>query len=430
MIKKEIEINNVTGDKVNKYTLDNGLSLYICNKEGYNSTIGMFGTEYGSIDNEFIDIETGKKEKVPEGIAHFLEHKLFEQEGANALDLFSKMGVSCNAYTSFDHTVYYFETTKKVEESLEKLVELVTTPYFTVENVEKEKGIIMQELKMYEDDPGSVVYYNALKAMYVNHPLNIDIVGTRDSILRITKENLYTCYNTFYSPNNMFFMVVGDVQNADNMAESINTLFSKRENKYANQDITRIKVVEPQEIGTKTIEKKIDIFNSYIAFAFKYLPKKGIENKKIDLIVQIIEEAEFAEMSDFYEKLYNKGVINEPIQFEYGYGVDYSYLMILGCSQKPEEYTNLVKEELKKLKDNGINEDNFIIAKNKIIGKYILRSEKLTDITRQIINSYILKTKIFDDITILKNINLDDVNRFLKENIDLEKIVESQVKPK
>lgn len=430
MIKKGIEINNVTGDEVNKYTLDNGLSLYICNKPGYSSTIGMFGTEYGSIDNEFIDIETGNKEKVPEGIAHFLEHKLFEQEGANALDLFSKMGVSCNAYTSFDHTVYYFETTKKVEESLEKLVELVTTPYFTVENVEKEKGIIMQELKMYEDDPGSVVYYNTLKAMYVNHPLNIDIVGTRDSIMRITRENLYTCYNTFYSPNNMFFMVVGDVESSDDMAEYINNLFSKRENKYANKDITRIKVTEPQEISKKTIKKEIDIFNPYIAFGLKYLPKEGIENKKLDLVVQIIEEAAFSEMSDFYENLYNKGVVNEPIQFEYGYGVDYSYLLMLGCSQKPQEYITLVKEELQKLKDNGIDAESFNVAKNKIIGKYIFRSEKLMDMTRQIINSYILNTDIFNDIDILKEINLEDINKFLKENIDLENMVESQVKPK
>lgn len=430
MIKKEIEINKVTGDKVNKFTLDNGISLYLCAKDGYNSTIGMFGTEYGSIDNEFVNIENGEREKVPEGIAHFLEHKLFEQEGANALDLFSKMGVSCNAYTSFDHTVYYFETTSKLNESLEKLVELVTTPYFTVDNVEKEKGIIMQELKMYEDDPASVVYYNTLKAMYVNHPLNIDIVGTRDSIMRITRENLYTCYNTFYSPNNMFFMVVGDIKDEEKMAEYINDLFKTRQLKYNNQDITRIRDEEPVDVSSKNIEKKLDIYTPYISFGFKYLPKTGIENKKIDLIVQIIEEATFSEMSDFYENMYNKGIVNDPIQFEYGYGRDYSYLMMFGCSQKPEEYIKYVKEELQRLKNNGIEEKEFLVAKKKIIGKQLFRSEKLMDMTRQIINSYILKTEIFDDIDILNSLNLEDINEFLKENIDVNSMVESIVKPK
>lgn len=430
MIKKEIEINEVTGDKVSKFTLDNGISLYLCAKEGFSSTIGMFGTEYGSIDNEFVNIENGEREKVPEGIAHFLEHKLFEQEGANALDLFSKMGVSCNAYTSFDHTVYYFETTSKLNESLEKLVELVTTPYFTVDNVEKEKGIIMQELKMYEDDPSSVVYYNTLKAMYVNHPLNIDIVGTRDSIMRITRENLYTCYNTFYSPNNMFFMVVGDIKNEEEMAEYINELFKTRQTKYNNEEIIRFRDEEPLNVSSNHIEKDLDIYTPYIAFGFKYLPKQGNENKRIDLIVQIIEEAAFSEMSEFYERLYKNGVLNEPIQFEYGYGRDYSYLMMFGCSQKPEEYIKYVNEELQRLKNNGISEEEFLTAKKKIIGKQLFRSEKLMDMTRQIINSYILKTDIFNDIDILNKIELEDINEFLNENIDIEKMVQSTVKPK
>ena len=426
MNNSQAEINPVTGDKILKYTLDNGISMYLCKKEGFKSTIGMFGTEYGSIDNEFSDISTGEKVKVPEGIAHFLEHKLFEQEGGNALDLFAKMGVSSNAYTTFDHTTYYFETTKKVNESIEKLVELVTGPYFTVENVEKEKGIIMQELKMYEDDPGSVVYYNTLKAMYINHPLNIDIVGTRDSLGRITRENLYTCYNTFYSPKNMFFIVIGDVDE-EKTAEYVNSLFNNKERTEKSKEIIRYRNDEPEGINSAIIQKDLEIYMPYISFGFKLKPRSGIENKKSDIITQIIDEACFSEMSDFYENMYNSGILNDTIQFEYGYGNDYSYLVLLGCSKKIEEYIEKVKSRLKELKENGINNQAFETAKKKLLGKQIGKSEEPMEMTRQIINSYISKTDIFDDITILKNITKEDVNKFLREELDENKMVKSTV---
>ena len=154
----KVEANLKTGEEIYKKTLANGLKVYICKKPGYIKKVGMYGTVYGSIDNDFIDITTGERLKVEDGIAHFLEHKLFEQEDANALDVFAKMGVSSNAYTSFDHTVYFYETSSKHEECLNKLLEFVNTPYFTDENVEKEKGIIAQELKMYEDSPEDLVY--------------------------------------------------------------------------------------------------------------------------------------------------------------------------------------------------------------------------------------------------------------------------------
>ena len=198
MRKITVNVSNELGEKTYTTTLDNGLKVYICKKEGFSKKIGLFGTKYGSLINDFVDITTGKRIKVPDGIAHFLEHKLFEKEGANALDLFSKMGVSSNAYTSFDQTVFYFETIDKFKESIEMLVKLIKEPYFTDENVEKEQGIIGQEIGMYDDDPGFSVYFNALRAMYINHPIRIDIAGTVETISHINKELLYTCYNTFY----------------------------------------------------------------------------------------------------------------------------------------------------------------------------------------------------------------------------------------
>ena len=167
----KVETNLKTGEEIYKKVLPNGLKVYICKKPGYIKKVGMYGTVYGSIDNDFIDITTGERLKVEDGIAHFLEHKLFEQEDANALDVFAKMGVSSNAYTSFDHTVYFYETSSKHEECLNKLLEFVNTPYFTDENVEKEKGIIAQELKMYDDMPDNIIFERTIYNLF-NRVLN------------------------------------------------------------------------------------------------------------------------------------------------------------------------------------------------------------------------------------------------------------------
>ena len=207
MYKIDVNINDTLNEKTYHTVLDNGLNVYICKKNGFNKKIGMFGTKYGSVDSEFVDITNNKKIKVPDGIAHFLEHKLFEKEGDNALDMFSKIGVESNAYTTFDHTVYYIQTTDKFEESINLLVKLIKEPYFTDKNVKKEQGIISQEIMMGYDDPEYMVYFNALKAMYKNNNVRIDIAGTTNSIKKITKELLYTCYNTFYNLSNMFFIL-------------------------------------------------------------------------------------------------------------------------------------------------------------------------------------------------------------------------------
>lgn len=188
MSKIDVNISKELGEVTYTTRLENGLTVYICKKEGFSKKIGLFGTKYGSLINDFVDIKSGRRLRVPDGIAHFLEHKLFEKEGANALDLFSKMGVSSNAYTSFDQTVFYFETIDKFSESIEMLVKLIKEPYFTDENVDKEQGIIAQEIGMYDDDPSFSVYFNALRAMYINHPIRIDIAGTVETISHINKE--------------------------------------------------------------------------------------------------------------------------------------------------------------------------------------------------------------------------------------------------
>ena len=258
--KYEVEINAVTGDKIYKTTLKSGLKVFVCPRKDYTKKMGMFGTVFGSIDNELVDIETKERSKVPDGIAHFLEHKLFEQEDSNALDVFSKMGVDSNAYTSFDQTVYYFETAENYEECLEKLIEFVSTPYFTDQNVEKEKGIIAQEIKMYEDEPNAVVYYNLLRNLYKNHPINIDIAGTVETISKIDKETLYKCYYSYYNLKNMFLIIIGDVD-VEEIIEKADLLVDKYYENRKTDIIERNKIEEPEEIQSNEITKKFAKMN-------------------------------------------------------------------------------------------------------------------------------------------------------------------------
>ena len=204
--------NNLIKEKVYIEKLESGITIMCIPKEKAIKKYAICGIGFGSNDNKFFIEKDNKEVSIPDGVAHFLEHKLFEKEdGQNSLDVLSALGVDANAYTTNDHTAYLYEATDNFYEALDEFMDYVQNPYYTDENVEKEKGIIGQEINMYDDDPSSVVYMNALKAMYQKNNVRTDIAGTIDSISHITKELLYTCYNTFYNPSNMFFIVVGDV---------------------------------------------------------------------------------------------------------------------------------------------------------------------------------------------------------------------------
>lgn len=420
-----IEEDITTGEKVYKAVLDNGLSVFVCPKQGFTKKIGMYGTIYGSIDNEFIDIMSGQKVKVEDGIAHFLEHKLFEQEGENALDLFAKMGVSSNAYTSFDHTVYFFETSSKYEECLEKLLEFVNTPYFTDINVEKEKGIIGQEIRMYDDEPNAVVYYNMLRAMYKEHPLKVDIAGTVESVNRINKEALYSCYNTFYNPSNMFVIVIGDVSVKDTI-DKIDHEMKTRYSRFSAK-VERFYPDEPKEIATPQIEKKLDVYMPYICMGFKHGKQQGKKNIKNTVIVELIDDICFSSLSDFYEKMYKESIINDPIQISYECGMDFSHTVIFATSKKYNKCEKRIKEYIQKLREDGVDNELFKIAKNKKKGEYILETENLMAVHRQIIDSIIQQTDVYEEINVLQEITKTDVDNFIKEYLTEDTMVISRV---
>ena len=403
-------------------TLSNGLNVYVCKKQGFSKKIGLFGTKYGSIVNDFVDILTGKRIQVPDGIAHFLEHKLFEKEGANALDLFSKMGVSSNAYTSFDQTVYFFETSEKYKEAIAMLVKLIKEPYFTDENVQKEQGIIGQEISMYDDDPSFMVYFNALRAMYQKNPVRIDIAGTIESISHITKELLYTCYNTFYSPQNMFFIVIGDVD----VDETID-LIEENINKYENNSVPNTKIVkynaqEPKEIAKKDIVQKMEVYMPQLCIGYKLDLVDGMQITKNEHIVSILSDMYFSKQTEFFEKEYKEGKVNESIDMQYEGSDAFSHVLISSTSTNIDELEKDILEYMNKIKNEEVNEELFEIVKRKKIGEFILASDNLEVSYRRIIDSILNNIDVYSDVEILKNITKDDIKQFLNNLTETNRV--------
>lgn len=413
MRKMSVETSQELNESTFHTTLENGLNVYICKKKGFGKKIGMFGTKYGSVVNDFVDITTGKRIKVPDGIAHFLEHKLFEKEGANALDLFSKMGVSSNAYTSFDQTVYFFETSEKLEESIVMLVKLIKEPYFTDENVAKEQGIIGQEISMYDDDPTFMVYFNALRAMYQKNPVRIDIAGTIESISHITKELLYTCYNTFYSPQNMFFLVVGDVD-VDKTIDIIDENIKKYETKVnTDAKIEKFTVNEPKEIAKKEITQKMEIYLPQLCIGYKLPLSSGEDITKNEIIVSIISDMFFSKQSDFFEKEYNEGKVNGSIDMQYEGSDTFSHVILSTTSTDIDIIENDLLNYIEEIKEKEIDEELFEIIKRKKIGEAILSSDSLNVSYRRVIDSILSNTRVYADIEILKEITSKDIKEFL-----------------
>lgn len=418
--------NEILNETIHKKVLSNGLEVYICIKKGFVKKIGMFGTKYGSINNDFIDISSGKRVNVPDGVAHFLEHKLFEQEGSNALDLFSKEGISSNAYTSFDHTVYYFETIDKFEKGLEMLIKLVKTPYFTDENVEKEQGIIGQEISMYDDDPNFNVYFNTLRAMYINHPIKIDIAGTIESISKINKDILYTCYKTFYNPNNMFIVIVGDVD-VNTTVNTIEKNIKIYEKDVKSEIVTKFSVDEPNNILQKKIEKDMGIYMPQISIGYKLSPVKSDEIIKREEIADIVSKMFFSRSSSFYEQEYNKGIISDNIEFVYEGTNEFSHVIIATLSSNLDTFQKDLFEYIDKIKKEEIDIDLFNNIKRSKIGQNIVASENLNSSYRRIIDSILNGNKLYYDIEILNSITVNDIKEFLNI-LDYMKAVISIVK--
>lgn len=412
MYKIDIKTDKVLNNKLYYTKLDNGLSVYVFPQKNFAKSIGMFGTKYGSIDKAF-NILDGKEAEIPDGVAHFLEHKLFEQEEANALDLFSQIGMNANAYTSYDHTVYYFETTKNVEKGLETLIKLVRTPFFTNENVEKEKGIIAQEINMYNDDPNFQAYMTVIKELYKKHPISTDIAGSVESIQKITKDTLYECYNNFYNLNNMFIVVVGDVE-TKKIIEIIDTELKKYKT-TENINIRKVENVDNDKVNYKEIVKNKNVYMPIITYGFKLSPKNGKESLKRKLIISIIESMYFSKLSKFYDDMYKKNIIDIPLDLSYESGKNYAILLLTAQTKEKEKIKKCINDYLNEINLREFDKELFNNVKKEKYGDLIYSYDNIDTFWREAIMQELFDIPVFSAIEVLEEINEKDIKKTLVE---------------
>ena len=410
--------------------LDNGLTVMIVPKHGMQKKYMIWGTNYGSIDNKFVVPGENQETEVPMGIAHYLEHKMFEQEnGANSLDVLTALGVNANAYTSNDHTAYLFECTDNFYEAMDELMDYVQHPYFTDDNVEKERGIIGQEINMYLDYPEWRVYLNALNAMYHNNPVKLDIAGTVESISHIDKEVLYKCYNTFYNPSNMLMVICGDFVPEEMIEEVKKRLIDKK----SNGEIKRIYEEEPENIVKERIEQKFEVSQPLYAIGIKDPIKKNniIDEKEVvrrHIAIEILLNLIIGRSSKLYKSLYYKGVIFEQPSLEYEFSKTYAHIILTGQSNNPDEIYSSLKNEINNMKNNGINVEDAERMKKMIYGGYIKEYNDVADISRMFLSDYFKGINSFNYLEEIEGINIDYLKQILKDVFAEDKMVISIVK--
>lgn len=405
--------------------LENGITVIIIPKNTTKKKYVIWGVNFGSIDNHFK--VNGEEIYIPDGVAHFLEHKMFEQEnGKNSLDTLMALGIDANAYTTSDHTAYLFECTDHFYEGLDELMNYVQNPYFTNENVEKEKGIIAQEIRMYDDDPGWQLYMGILDCLYKNNPIKVDIAGTVESISKITPEVLYKCYNTFYALDNMTLVICGDFE-PEKLLEEVKKRLTKNK---TYEKIERIYPEKEKTINKKYVEKNMNVSMPIFAIGIKDVSKMDSEIVKKHIAIEILLNMIIGKSSDLYKKMYNQGLLLEEPSIDYEFSEEYAHIVISGQSNDSEEVYKMFKEEIENYKNNELNIDHFERIKKKIYGDYVVEYNSVSEIARMFLTDHMKKISSFDYIEQYKVITKEYVEQVLKEIFNDEYMALAIVKEK
>lgn len=412
---KKITINHVNED-VFLETLDNGLKVYLyVNKNMHNNYV-TFTTKYGSVNNEFsLD---GKFINVPNGIAHFLEHKVFVQEkDPQPEEFFAQSGGSCNAYTTFKNTTYLFSSCDNVYDNVSYLLDFVQNVYLTDENVESEKGIILQEINMCNDRPGDILYDTIRMNTIKVNPFKESIIGTAEEVNSITKEMLLDCYNTFYHPGNMFLVVTGNFDKEKMIEKIKENQNSKSFSKFVKPKLKKYK--EPDDI-VKDYEEIICNTNiPKIAYNLKINSKKfKMDERKLSIYMFIIFNLLFGDTSDFDENMKSKGIITNSLYYNL-LNIDSHFIVTL--TNSTDKYKELIDEIDLRLKDISFNKNELERKKKVLISNEIFSYENIEMVNDMIIDNILFDGKIETDIIkMIESLNIDELNEVVK-GIDFNK---------
>ena len=406
---QEHRINSTTGEELFYTKHKSGLDIYIIPKKNYSKSYAIFGTRYGSVDSEFVVPGETEMTSVPDGIAHYLEHKMFDQpDGSNVFDKFSKYGGNANAFTSFNMTAYLFSATANFKENLETLLDYVQSPYFTEESVQKEQGIIGQEIRMYDDNGGWKLFFNLINCLYKEHPVKKEIAGTIESISHITADYLYKCYNTFYNLSNMALVIIGDVD----IAETKKTIESSiKKVEPFTEEIKKVYPDEPQEIAQSYSEQSLSVAMPLFMIGFKDTDT-GFDGEKLlkkAIETEILMKMIFGKSSRIYKKLYEQGLINASFDTDYTYQKDYAFATLEGESKDPKKVMETVMSELEKIRSEGLSKDDFERIKKVMWGRYIRSMNDVEDYATDFLRNVFLGIDYFNYDTVYRSVTFEDV---------------------
>lgn len=413
------------GDCYTRIKHSSGLTILLYPKEHCSTTYVVFGTRYGSIDNCFQRSDEPAPETVPEGIAHYLEHKLFESEEGDAFDRFAKTGANANAFTSFESTCYLFSCTDKLYDSLEILLDFVQSPYFTDETVQKEQGIIGQEIKMYDDDPQWRVMFNYLKAMYHSHPIREDIAGTVESIAKITPDLLYRCYHTFYNLGNMVLALAGNFD-TEKVLETCDKLLKPAE----PVTVRRVFPEESDSVVNAQVEERLSVALPLFQFGFKEPEGSKPRSEKDLAATEILLETMASESSSLFRDLLDRGLINESsFSYEYFEGSGYATVMFSGESKDPQAVTQAILREAQRFREEGIPLEAFERSKRALYGEIIASLNSTGSIANGLVNMSLKGRELFTYIDALANVRPEDGAEKLEKIFREEQSVLSTIWP-
>lgn len=417
-MEKQVIESRVLGEKCIKKVLDNGLTVLVLEKKDFSSAYAIFGTRFGSIDSVFsLD---GERVSLPDGIAHFLEHKMFENEEGDAFTLYSKTGASANAYTSFDRTCYLFSCSGNFYKNLEILLGFVGAPYFTEQTIEKEQGIIGQEIKMYDDDPSWRVLFNLLGAMYKSHSVKIDIAGTAETIARINEKLLYDCHRAFYNPHNMCLAVAGnvDAEKIFKMAEEMVKPVSAKVERIYNQ--------EPAGVKTDYVEQKLQVSIPLFTVGIKEDIGDIVPSVKTAALSEAAAQYLFGKASPLYERLLGEGLITPSFSKEYFYGRGYSAYIVSGESENPKKVAEEIKSYIAEVQQKGVDKALAENSLKKLYGGSVASYNSMDNIANSLMEGFVLGFDPFEKEEEIKKITVQELDSRIKE-INLENLALSVV---
>ncbi len=421
-----IKENTDIGEKYFYKQHKSGLPVYVLPKK-HTTAFAVLGTRYGSADNTFKTDKDSEYITIPDGVAHFLEHKLFEDENGNdAFVRYARYGGNANAFTSFVRTAYLFSCTENFDQNLEILLDFVTSPYFSEKSVKKEQGIIGEEIRMYEDNPGWRVFFNMLGAMYINNPVSRDIAGTIESIAQITPEILYKCYNTFYNLNNMALCVCGDVT-----PEQVEEICDKVLEPAENIKIERFFPEEPPHINNERITLELEVAQPLFCIGIKDKPASSPEDSmKKNAANEIILQLLFGKSGDFFNRHYASGLINSKFSSSYEHARAYAFVEISGSCEEPDKVRQAVCEEIIRRRSEFFSPEEFERAKRVVYARNLHNFDSTEDIATDFLSFVFSGTDMLDYPSAISDVSYQEARNIFMSSYDTEKCVLSIVFPK